>query len=67
MTKDHKEDFYLIVFSLILILLVYFNDQSGLDIIINVLSSLSNSGLTLINSENNLSLYFILQLSLVDH
>ncbi len=60
MTKDHKEDFYLIIFSLILILLVYFNDQSGLDIIINVLSSLSNSGLTLINSENNLSLYFIL-------
>ncbi len=60
MTKDHKEDFYLIIFSLILILLVYFNDQSGLDIIINVLSCLSNSGLTLINSENNLSLYFIL-------
>ncbi len=58
--REHKEDFYLVILSLILILLVYFNDFSGLDIIIGVLSSLSNSGLSLISSDNNLSLYFIL-------
>ena len=58
--KNHKEDLYLIVFSLILILLVYFNGQSGLEMTINVLSSLSNSGLSLMKSENNLSLYFLL-------
>ena len=46
--------------SLILILLIYFNGFSGLDLIIGVLSSLSNSGLSLISSDNNLSLYFIL-------
>ena len=46
--------------SLVLILLVYLNDYSGLNIIISVLSSLSNSGLSLISSDNNLSLYFLL-------
>ena len=59
-TKEHKEDFSLIILSVILILLVYFNDYGGLNLIISVLSSLSNSGLSLINSDNNLSLYFIL-------
>ncbi len=58
--REHKEDFYLIVLSFIFVLLVYFNDYSGLDIIISVLSSLSNSGLSLLNSNNNLSLYFLL-------
>ena len=32
----------------------------GLDIIINVVSSLANSGLTLVKLDNNLSLYFLL-------
>ena len=59
-TRDHKEDFYLILLSIILILLVYLNNYGGLDIIIGVLSSMSNSGLSLINSDNNLSLYFLL-------
>ena len=36
------------------------NNYSGLNIIISVLSSLSNSGLSLLNSDSNLSLYFIL-------
>ena len=36
------------------------NNYSGLNIIISVFSSLSNSGLSLISSDNNLSLYFIL-------
>ena len=58
--REHREDFYLIILSLFLILLVYLNDYSGLNIIISVLSSLSNSGLSLISSDNNLSLYFIL-------
>ncbi len=59
-TKEHKEDFYLIILSFIFVLLVYFNNYSGLDIIISVLSSLSNSGLSLLNSDNNLGLYFLL-------
>ncbi len=59
-TREHKEDFYLIVLSVVLVLLIYFNNYNGLNIIISVLSSLSNSGLSLIGSDNNLSLYFIL-------
>ena len=58
--REHKEDLYLIVLSIVFILLVYLNDYNGLNIILSVLSSLSNSGLSLINSNNNLSLYFIL-------
>ena len=58
--REHKEDFYLLMLSLVFILLVYLNNYSGLNIIISVLSSLSNSGLSLISSDNNLSLYFIL-------
>jgi len=58
--RDHKEDFYLLVLALIFILLIYLNNYSGLNIIISVLSSLSNSGLSLLNSDGNLSLYFIL-------
>ena len=58
--REHKEDFYLIIISIIFILLVYFNDYGKLDIIISVLSSLSNSGLSLLNSNNNLGLYFLL-------
>jgi len=58
--REHKEDFYLVILSIIFILLVYLNNYSGLNIIISVLSSLSNSGLSLISSDNNLSLYFLL-------
>jgi trk system potassium uptake protein TrkH len=58
--REHKEDFYLITLSLILILFISLNNFSELNIIISVLSSLSNSGLSLIKSDNNLSLYFIL-------
>jgi trk system potassium uptake protein len=56
--KDHKEDLYLFLLSVILIVLIYFNNNSGLDLIVSVVSSLSNSGLTLIKS-NNLSLFFL--------
>ena len=56
--REHKEDLYLLFLSIILIILVYFNNNTGFDLIISVISSLSNSGLTLIKS-NNLSLYFL--------
>jgi trk system potassium uptake protein len=56
--REHKEDLYLLFLSIILIILVYFNSNTGLDLIISVISSISNSGLTLIKS-NNLSLYFL--------
>ena len=58
LVKDHKEDLYLIYLSIILVFFVYFNSNSTFDLIIGVISSLSNSGLTLIKS-NNLSLFFL--------
>ena len=58
--KSHKEDFYLIFFGVLFILLIYFNNFEGLNIIISVLSSLTNSGITLLETDNNLSLYFLL-------
>ena len=57
--REHKEDFYLLGLSLILILLIYFNSFDGLNVIISVLSSISNSGITLLKNDNNLSLYFL--------
>ncbi len=60
LTKDHKEDLYLIILSLIFFLLIYFTNYKGIDIIISVVSSLANSGLTVVKSDNNLSLYFLL-------
>ncbi len=58
--RQHQEDFYIIILSIILVLFIFFNNYNGLDIIINVLSSLSNSGLSLIKADHNLSLYFLL-------
>ena len=58
LTREHKEDLYLLFLSIILIIFIYFNHNTGLDLIISVVSSLSNSGLTLIKSDN-LSLYFL--------
>ncbi len=58
--KNHREDLYLLVLSIVFCLLIYFNNYTGLDIIISVISSFANSGLTLINANNNLSLYFLL-------
>ena len=58
--RDHKEDIYLIIVSIIFFILIYFNKYAGLDTAINVLSSLANSGLTLVKSDNNLGLYFLL-------
>ena len=58
--KDHREDLYLIIITLIFFILIYFNNYDRLDIVISVVSSLANSGLTLVKSDNNLSLYFLL-------
>ncbi len=58
--KEHKEDFYLIILCTIFCILIYFNNFESLDIIISVVSSLANSGLTLMETDNNLSLYFLL-------
>ena len=58
--KEHKEDLYLVILSIVFCVLIYFNNYQGLDIIISVVSSLANSGLTLVQSDNNLSLYFLL-------
>ncbi len=58
--RQHREDSYLVLLAAILILLVYFNNNNILDMSISVLSSLSNSGLSLIKTNDNLSLYFIL-------
>ena len=52
--REHKEDLYLLLLTIILVIFIYFNNNSGLDLIISVISSLSNSGLTLIKS-NDLS------------
>ena len=45
--KEHKEDLYLIILSIIFCFLIYFNNYDGLDIIISVTSSLANSGLNI--------------------
>ena len=58
--KNHKEDFYLLGLVVILTLLIYFNDLETLNILIGIISSLANSGLTLITNDNNLGLYFLL-------
>ena len=58
LTREHKEDLYIFLLSIILVILVYFNNNSGFDLILSVISSLSNSGLTLIESDQ-LSLYFL--------
>ena len=58
--KEHKEDLYLAVIAIILFILIYFNNYKGLDIIISVVSSLANSGISLVQTDNNLSLYFFI-------
>ena len=36
-TREHKEDLYLLFLSIILIILVYFNNNTGFDLIISVI------------------------------
>ena len=58
--KDHQEDFYLIILLIFFFGLITFNDYSAINVIISILSSLGNSGLTLFKPDNNLGLYFLL-------
>ena len=57
--KNHREDIYLLSISIIFVLMIYFNNFDGFNIIINVVSSLANSGITLIDDNNNFSLFFL--------
>ena len=58
--KNHNEDLYLIGLSLLFILMVYFNSFDAFDIIISVISSFANSGISLLEENNNLGLYFLI-------
>ena len=58
--KNHKEDMYLFGLIIILTFLILFNDFDIFNLIISILSALANSGLTLVSSNNNLGLYFLL-------
>ena len=58
--KNHNEDLYLIGLSLLFILMVYFNSFDAFDIIISVMSSFANSGISLLEENNNLGLYFLI-------
>ena len=58
--REHNEDLYLIITAIVFVLLIFFNNFEILDIIISVFSSLGNSGITLIKTDNNLNLYFLL-------
>ena len=58
--KDHKEDLYLIMLLILLFGFLSLNDYSALNMLISILSSLANSGLTLFKPDNNLSLFFLL-------
>ena len=61
-TKEHYEDYALIFLSFILVIILFLSvkDLNVLDAFINVFSSLSNSGLSLNKTPENISLYFIL-------
>ncbi len=58
--KNHKEDLYLFILLILLFGLISFNDYSAFNVILSILSSLANSGLTLFKPDDNLSLYFLL-------
>ena len=56
----HKEDLYLVISLILLFGFISFNDYPAFNLIISILSSLANSGLTLLEQGNYLSLYFLL-------
>ena len=57
--KSHKEDLYLIILAGVFILFIYFNKFDTFNSILSVISCLSNSGLSLLETNYNLSLYFL--------
>ena len=62
--REHKEDLYLLFLTIIFIMFVSLSSSPGLETIISVISSISNSGLSLIQPEKNLSLFYLLIVSL---
>ena len=58
--KKHNEDFLLLILIFVSVLLIFFNNYDILDILISIISSLANSGISIINDNNNLSLFFLL-------
>ena len=57
--NNHREDLYIFLLALFFILIIYFNNFDLLNVIISIFSSLSNSGISLIENERNLSLFFL--------
>ena len=58
--KDHKEDLYLISVIIIFSIIFYFtNDLNFISVLINIISSVGNSGITIDTVPNNFGLYFL--------
>ena len=58
--KEHKEDLYLILAILVLIIIFYLmNDFKIITVILTVLSSIGNSGISISPIPDNFSLYFL--------
>ena len=57
-----SEDFYLLIYLLIIISLffVFFNDNNFMDTLVSVTSSVSNLGISLINTDTNLTFVFLI-------
>ncbi len=57
-----SEDFYLLIYLLIIISLffVFFNQNNFMDILVSISSSVSNLGISLINTETNLTFVFLI-------
>ena len=59
--KYHKEDIYLIILIVIFSIIFYFfNDAKILEVFINILSSISTSGISIGTVPENFGLYFII-------
>ena len=59
--KYHKEDIYLIILIIIFSIIFYFfNDAKILEVFINILSSISTSGISIGSVPENFGLYFII-------
>ncbi len=59
--KYHKEDIYLIILIIIFSIIFYFfNDAKILEVFINILSSISTSGISIGTVPENFGLYFII-------
>ena len=59
--KYHKEDIYLIILIIIFSVIFYFfNDAKILEVFINILSSISTSGISIGSVPENFGLYFII-------